>query len=73
MAIGSIDGQPFVIHDTTGLSYRGHDGAKVHVDLNEVSVSPLAPLLFNDTQLYVDRITSIVQIRPAPVQPAAQP
>jgi cell wall-associated NlpC family hydrolase len=64
MAIGSIDGVPYVIHDTTGLSYRAKDGARMHVDLNEVSVSPLTPLLFNDTQTYVDRMTSIVRFRP---------
>jgi len=64
MAIGSIDAVPYVIHDTTGLSYRAKDGAKVHVDLNEVSVSPLTPLLFNETQTYVDRMTSIVRFRP---------
>ncbi len=66
MAIGSIDGEPYVIHDTSGLSYRRRDGSRAHVDLNEVSVSPLTPLLFNDTQLYVDRMTSIVRIRPDP-------
>jgi cell wall-associated NlpC family hydrolase len=60
MAIGSIDGEPYVIHDTSGLSYRGRDGKKVRVDLNEVSVSPLTPLLFNDKQTYIDRMTSIV-------------
>jgi hypothetical protein len=64
MTIGSIDGVPYVIHDTTGLSYRAGDGSKVHVDLNEVSVSPLTPLLFNDTQTYVDRMTSVVRFRP---------
>ena len=66
MAIGSIDGEPYVIHDTGGISYRGSDGAVTHVDLNEVAVSPLTPLLFNDTQLYVDRMTSIVRIRLEP-------
>jgi hypothetical protein len=70
MTIVSIDGVPYVIHDTTGLSYRDHDGAKVHVDLNEVSVSPLMPLLFNDTQTYIDRMTSIVRIRPAAAKEA---
>src|SRR5262249_11609052 len=74
MAIGSIDGVAYVIHDTTGLSYRREDGSRVHVDLNEVSVSPLTPLLFNDTQTYVDRMTSIVRFRPdaakeAPAKP----
>lgn len=64
MAIGSIDGEPYVIHDTSGLSYRRQDGTMTRVELNEVSVSPLTPLLFNDKQLYVDRMTSIVRIRP---------
>jgi len=68
MAIGSIDGEPYVIHDTSGLSYRTRDGAKVHVDLNEVSVSPLMPLLFNDQQTYIDRMTSIVHPTKAPTQ-----
>jgi len=63
LAIGSIDGEPYVIHDTTGLSYRRSDGSKARVRLNEVSVSPLLPLLFGDTQTYVDRMTAIV--RPA--------
>jgi len=65
MAIGKIDDEPYVIHDTTGLSYRRSDGSKTRVTLNEVSVSPLTPLLFGDTQLYIDRMTSIVRIRNA--------
>jgi len=65
MAVGAVDGEPYVIHDTTGLSYRREDGSKVRVHLNQVSVSPLLPLLFGDTQTYVDRMTSIVYIRSA--------
>ena len=61
MAIGAIGGEPYVIHDTTGLSYRRDDGSKVRVRLNEVSVSPLLPLLAGDTQTYVDRMTAIVR------------
>ncbi len=68
MVIGHIDGAPFVIHDTTGLSYRLDDGSLRRVTLNEVSVSPLLPLQFNDTETYVDRMTSIVTMRPAPTQ-----
>jgi len=65
MAIGTLDGEPYIIHDTTGLSYRRSDGSKVRVRLNEVSVSPLLPLLFGDTQTYIDRMTSIVYVRSA--------
>ena len=69
MAIGSVDGEPYVIHDTTGLSYRSDAGTRVHVDLNAVSVSPLLPLLFGKDQTYVERMTSIVRIRPDPAKP----
>jgi cell wall-associated NlpC family hydrolase len=64
MVIGHIDGKPYVIHDTGGMSYRAADGAIHRVKLNEVSVTPLLPLLFNDQQTYIDRMTSIVRIRP---------
>ena len=64
MAIGMLDGEPYVIHDTEGISWRRTDGAMAHAHLNAVAVSPLLPLQFNDTQLYVDRITSVVRIRP---------
>jgi cell wall-associated NlpC family hydrolase len=68
MVIGHVDGQPYVIHDTNGGSYLGPDGKMRSLHLNAVSVTPLMPLMFNPRQRYVDRITSIVRIRP----PAAQ-
>jgi cell wall-associated NlpC family hydrolase len=64
MVIGKIDGEPYVIHDTGGMSYRQADGSMRRIKLNEVSVTPLLPLMFNDHQSYVDRMTSIVRIRP---------
>ncbi len=63
MIIGQIDGEPYVIHDTTGFSYRRPDGTLADVQLNAVSVSPLIPLVYGDTELYIDRMTSIVRIR----------
>ncbi|KJV29100.1 SH3 domain-containing protein [Luteibacter yeojuensis] len=62
MVIGKIDGQPYVIHDVGGMSYRLADGSMRRVKLNAVSVTPLLPLMFNDTQTFVDRMTSIVRI-----------
>lgn len=62
MVIGHLHGQPYVIHDTTGMSYRKADGSKARTTLNSVSVTPLLPLLFNDQQSYVERMTSIVRI-----------
>ena len=64
MVIGDIGGEPWVIHDTTGISYRTPDGAMTRVSLNSVSVTPLMPLEFNDSESYVDRMTSIVRIYP---------
>jgi hypothetical protein len=64
MVIGRLHGQPYVIHDVGGMSYRKADGSRVRVKLNAVSVTPLLPLLYNDRQSFVDRMTSIVRIRP---------
>lgn len=65
MVIGRIDGQPYVIHDTAGVSYRDADGRVRRIRLNEVSVTPFLPLLSDDGTPYVDRITDIVRMRPA--------
>ena len=64
MVIGNVDGQPYVIHDTTGISYRSDEGELARVSLNAVSVTPLLPLRVNETETYVDRMTSIVKIVP---------
>ena len=64
MMIGRIDGAPYVIHDTNGGSFLDADGKLRSMHLNAVSVTPLLPLRFNAEQTYVDRITSIVRIRP---------
>ncbi len=64
MVIGSYGGMHYVIHDTGGISYYGADGAKRRVKLNAVSVTPLEPLMFNDEQSYIDRMTSIVHVHP---------
>lgn len=64
MVIGDRDGEPYVIHDTTGISYRDSEGRMARAHLNGVSVSPLTPLLFDEAHSYVDRITSIQRIRP---------
>ncbi|MFC4765380.1 C40 family peptidase [Dyella koreensis] len=69
MMIGRIDGEPYVIHDTTGISYRESGGGMRRVKLNAVSVTPLRPLMFNGTQSYIDRMTSIVRIRQAHAEP----
>ncbi|HEY4583481.1 MAG TPA: SH3 domain-containing protein [Lysobacter sp.] len=64
MAIGTVDGEPYVIHDTTGLSWRDADGSTRRAKTNGVTVSPLTPLMFNGHESFVDRITNIQRIRP---------
>jgi cell wall-associated NlpC family hydrolase len=64
MVIGHENGMPYVIHDTTGISYRDASGAVTRVVLNSVSVTPLTPLLFNRQTPFVDHITSILRVRP---------
>jgi cell wall-associated NlpC family hydrolase len=63
MVIGKIDGQPYVIHDVGGMSYRQPDGSLRHVKLNEVSVTPLLPMMSSHDKTFVDIMTSIVRIR----------
>jgi cell wall-associated NlpC family hydrolase len=62
MMIGTIDGQPYVIHDTNGGTMRARDGKLRSLHLNGVSVTPLLPLMFDDTHRYVDRMTSVVRV-----------
>jgi hypothetical protein len=64
MVIGHDNGMPYVIHDTTGISYRDGQGEVARVVLNGVSVTPLTPLLFARRDTFVDHITSILRVRP---------
>ena len=64
MVIGHENGMPYVIHDTTGITYRDEKGAVTRVVLNGVSVTPLTPLLFARKDSFVDHITSILRVRP---------
>lgn len=63
MVIGQDSGEPYVIHDTTGITYRDAKGVLTRVHLNGVSVTPLLPLLDGKEQPRVDRIYSIQRIR----------
>ena len=64
MVIGHDGGAPYVIHDTTGITYRDENGVVTRVHLNGVAVTPLVPLLDGKEQVSrVDRIYSIQRIR----------
>lgn len=62
MVIGYDQGMSYVIHDTTGISYRKED-AIVRVPLNGVSVTPLTPLMLGEDRALIDQIYSIQRIR----------
>ena len=64
MVLGFDHGEPYVIHDTTGMSYRDSSGGIKRVLLNGVSITPLMPMLFNENESYIDRMYSIQRIRP---------
>ena len=64
MVIGKENGQTYLIHDTTGITYRNDRGEIVRASLNAVSVTPLEPLLAGSDKTFVDRIYSIQRIRP---------
>lgn len=63
MIIGHVDGEPYAIHDTSGMTYRLEYGVLRRLALNGVSVTPILPMLFDADTLAVDRITSIQRIR----------
>ncbi|MGY0652493.1 C40 family peptidase [Luteimonas sp. A537] len=65
MVIGHVDGAPFVIHDTSGMSWLPEGGTELtRLHLNGVVVTPVLPMMSNATTPTVDRITSIQRIRP---------
>lgn len=63
MVIGHENGEPYVIHDTTGISFRRDGGDIERARLNGVSVTPLLPLLLSDGRPMIDRVYSIQRIR----------
>jgi cell wall-associated NlpC family hydrolase len=65
MMIGHVDGEPFVIHDTSGMSWKpeGSD-TLVRLHLNGVVVTPVVPMMTSATTPTIDRLSSIQRIRP---------
>lgn len=63
MVIGHEHGTPYVIHDTTGITYKDGDGELRRVKLNGVSVTPLLPLRVNKDVATIERVYSVVLMR----------
>jgi hypothetical protein len=64
MFLGRVDDEPYVIQDVGGLVFRDGEGRMRWTKTNEVSVTPLLPLLVDEKLSYVDAMTSLVSIRP---------
>ncbi|HEY4143705.1 SH3 domain-containing protein [Pinirhizobacter sp.] len=64
MFLGRVNGEPYVIQDVGGVVYLDAKGKKHWTRTNEVSVTPLLPLLVDEKLSYVDAMTSLVHIRP---------
>ena len=60
--IGEVDGEPYVIHDVTGLSYYQSDESLYRGTLSGVSVTPLSPMRLSKDKSYIDGIYAIKTI-----------
>jgi hypothetical protein len=65
MVLGKVDGQPYVIQDVPFVIYRNAQGIVHWTKVNEVSVTPILPLLADGRQSYVDAMTSLVHVTAA--------
>jgi cell wall-associated NlpC family hydrolase len=62
MIIGHVNGEPYVIQDVPYAVFKDPAGTGMRrTKLNQVSVTPLLPLYADDSTLYVDAMTSLVQ------------
>ncbi|WP_226667696.1 NlpC/P60 family protein [Microbulbifer aggregans] len=62
MYIGEVNGEPYVIHDVTGMSYYREDNTFYQGTLAGVSVTPLMPLQLNKEKRFIDGIYAIKTI-----------
>lgn len=61
MILGNVNGQPYVIQDVPFIIFR--EGNKTQwTKSNQVSVTPLLPLLADGKRTYVDAMTSLVHV-----------
>ncbi len=61
--LGTVDDQPFVIHDLSGSGWTDEDGNYQEGVLNGVSVTPLMPIHSSQESTYFDQMYSIKKIR----------
>ena len=61
MVLGHVDGKLYVIHDIEGGSWLDH-GELRRMRLNGVSVTPFAPLRFDEASDFTDKLTTILRL-----------
>lgn len=61
--LGTVDNQPYVIHDSSGSGWMDEDGKSSEGVLNGVSVTPLNPMSMSQECTYVEKMYSIKKIR----------
>jgi hypothetical protein len=61
--LGTVDGQPYVIHDSSGSGWTDEDGDYHDGVLNGVSVTPLSPMHMSQELNYLEEMYSIKKIR----------
>jgi hypothetical protein len=63
MIIGHLKSEPYVIQDVPYAVFKDPVSGQIRkTKLNQVSVTPLLPLYADDKTLYVDAMTSLVQV-----------
>jgi cell wall-associated NlpC family hydrolase len=62
MILGQVNGEPYVMQDVPYAVFRDPAGKVRMTKLNQVSVTPLLPLLADEQHLYVDAMTSLVHV-----------
>ena len=62
MILGHVHGEPYVIQDVPYAVFRDSRGKIQMTKLNQVSVTPLLPLLADEQHTYVDAMTSLVHV-----------
>ncbi len=66
MVLGQDKGLTYVIHDTPGVRYADAEGSW---PVNGVAVTPLEPLRSGESDLYIDKIYSVVRMRETGANP----
>ena len=61
--LGTVDNQPYVIHDSSGSGWTDADGNFHEGVLNGVSVTPLSPMHISQEFTYLEKMYSIKKIR----------